>query len=70
MVKFFSGAGVLLLLAGVYFFIELVTGAPKVGEIIVYPMYIGFALIVALVSFALALLFYIFRGVRRKSIHR
>ena len=49
MFRIFVGLATLFLLAAAYFLADLFIGAPDVAEIVVLPIYIGFAGIAALV---------------------
>ena len=65
MVKVLIGLVLVCLLWAGYFAIELFTGEPRIAEIIVLPMYIGFGLIGAIVFGLAALVVRLWRG-RRK----
>ncbi len=55
--------GVCFLFGGGYFAARLAMN-PEIGEIIVMPIYIGFAVIAALVCFTISFVFYLLRRKR------
>lgn len=59
----FLSLGILALLGGGYFWLQLMT-TPNVGEVIVLPIYIGFAVVIAAACFVVSLALHLWRRSR------
>ncbi|TSC85601.1 MAG: hypothetical protein G01um10148_987 [Parcubacteria group bacterium Gr01-1014_8] len=62
--KTFFIFGILALGGASYLFLQVITDPPRVVEVIVFPIYIGFAVILAGACFLVALILYLMRQKR------